>query len=109
MTLAISHERYLAIREPVHYNRSLAGEQKQRKRLLIYLIPTIILSIASNIPRFYTFSTEHNNETNSIELKLDWGCNKNYLLYYTFLFNTVPFGIVPFTLLIFLGYKTLVC
>ena len=107
MTLAISHERYLAIREPVHYNRSLAGEQKQRKRLLIYLIPTIILSIASNIPRFYTFSTEHNNATDSIELKLDWGCDKNYLLYYTFLYNTVPFGFVPFTLLIFLGYKTL--
>ena len=104
MTLAISHERYLAIQDPFRYNRSLKEEKDQRNRLLTYLIPTVILSISGNIPRFYTFKVEH--EGDEPELLLDLGCNENYLFYYTFLVNTIPFGIIPFILLIYFGVKT---
>ena len=104
MTLAISHERYLAIKDPVHYNRALKDEYDQRKRLLTYLIPTIFLSIGGNIPRFFTFKIEYKG--NTTELMLDLGCDHDYLFYYTFLFNTILVGIVPFCLLIFFGFRT---
>ena len=35
MTLAISHERYLAISNPFNYNQSLISNQSQTKRLLV--------------------------------------------------------------------------
>ena len=104
MTLAISHERYLAIRDPLHYNRSLIEESTQRQRLITYIIPTIIFTIGANIPRFFTFKVE--KEGNNVELLLDLGCNENYLFYYTFLFNTIPFGLIPCGLLIFFGFQT---
>jgi hypothetical protein len=104
MTLAISHERYLAIKDPLHHNQSLIEERDQRKRLFTYLIPTLLLSVGANIPRFFAFKVE--KEGNHTELLLDLGCNEHYLFYYTFLFNTIPFGVIPCGLLIFFGFRT---
>jgi len=107
MTLAISHERYLAIRQPFHYNQSLISESSQRKRLLIYLIPALILSICLNIPRFFNFEVRTNSTAHLMTINLTrLGCNEEYLLYYEFLANTIPFGVIPFLVLIFLSYKT---
>ena len=104
MTLAISHERYLAIRDPFHYNRSLKEENDQRNRLLTYLIPAVVLSVGANLPRFFAFKVEV--EHGKLELLLDLGCDENYLFYYTFLVNTIPFGVIPFVLLVYFGVRT---
>ena len=104
MTLAISHERYLAIRDPFHYNTFSKEDKDQRNRLLTYLIPATLLSFGGNIPRFFTFKVEF--EDDKLELLLDLGCNENYLFYYTFLVNTIPFGAIPFLLLIYFGVRT---
>ena len=106
MTLAIAHERYLAIKDPQHYNQSIIrGVQEQKKRLLLYFLPVAFLSVILNIPRFFVFEVATNTTTTTLRLT-DMGNNHNYLFYYTFLLNTIPFGILPFCTLIYLNYQT---
>ena len=108
MTLAISHERYLAIRNPLNYNQSLISEGSQRKRLLMYLIPTFILSVGLSVPRFLNFEIQTNTTTNELTVNLTrLGCDKDYLFYNEFLVTTIGFGVIPWLVLIFLSFQTL--
>ena len=108
MTLAISHERYLVIRNPFHYNQALLSDRAQKKRLLIYLVPALTISIIFSIPRFFVFEIRTNSTTNAITIPLtNLGCDQDYLLYYEFLASTILFGVIPFVLLTFMCYKTL--
>ena len=111
MTLAISHERYLAIKKPLIHNRNNL-EFDQKKRLLLYFIPCLLMSIFFNIPRFFNFDIVVNNATvddYSISTKLSASaCCKMYKFYYEFIFNSIIFGIIPILLLIFLSYQTFV-
>ena len=121
MTLAIAKERYVATRHPF-YKDGLT-KQYQRKHLLLYIIPSAILVIAFNIPRFFVFhiqeciskNTNHtetnllrNNSTNCTEIiKLTrLGNDDFFLFYYTYIANTVVFGLVPFSLLIYYNFRT---
>ena len=107
MTLAISHERYLAVRDPLHHNQALITDEAQKKQLLVYLIPTLILVIFVNIPRFFDFEIITNSSTSTLNLSLtDQICNTYYIIFYETILSNIMFGIVPFFSLIFLGYKT---
>ena len=130
MTLAIAHERYVAVKDPMYYMR--AGSQSPRTRLLLYVIPAIIVSVGFNVPRFLVFNLVQRNTANTtnpnddatlatasamttttpavdyaivVELT-ELGNNKSYLFYYTYLANTGLFGIIPFGLLIFFNSLT---
>ena len=123
MTLAIAHERYLAVKDPLYYMR--AGGQSPKTRLMIYVIPATILSVAFNIPRFFIFNlvmknapttTAYDNDTTttaatttamiySVELS-KLGNSGSYLFYYTYLANTGLFGIIPFCLIVFFNFLT---
>jgi hypothetical protein len=107
MTLAISHERYLAVRDPLHRNQALITDEAQKKRLLVYLIPTLIVVVSANIPRFFDFEILTNSLTTYVKLSLtDQMCNRHYIIFYETILNNIIFGFVPFFCLIFLGYKT---
>ena len=107
MMLAISHDRYLAVRDPLHHNQALNTDEAQKKRLLVYLIPTLILVIIVNIPRFFDFEIITNSSTPYINVSLtDQICNTYYIIFYETILHNVMFGIVPFFCLMFLGYKT---
>ena len=105
MTLAISHERYCAIKNPLLYPLT---DDVRKKRLLIYLTLTLLVVISVNIPRFQDFEIIPANLTSgSIKLCLtNQTCNRDYIIFYETLTSHILFGIVPFFLLIFLGFKT---
>jgi hypothetical protein len=107
MTAAISHERYLAVKDPLEYNKTLVNDEAQKKRLLVYLLPTLILVIFVNIPRFFDFEIVTNSSTGYLNVSLtDQACNTYYIIFYETIVGTVVFGLVPFICLIVLGYKT---
>ena len=111
MTLAISHERYLAIKDPLEHNSSFDADIAQKKRLLMYVIPSLIMSIGLNITRFFNFEIipRVNGTTNSISTKLtELACDPNYLLYNEFLFNAIIIGILPFVLLTVFSCRTFI-
>ena len=107
MTLAITYERYLAVRDPTSYRVLTIDGEAQKKRLYLYIIPIIFVTILFNIPQFFAFKININSENNSSNLLLDLGCDKQYRLYYEFIATTCLFGIIPFSVLIFLSFKTI--
>ena len=69
MTVAIAHERYLAVQAPIVYSQMLKRASAQRRRLAIYLLPVFLFSILFNIPTFWCVentcrSTEQKFSTN---------------------------------------------
>ena len=107
MTVVISHERYLAVKDPIQYNQPLVTDDAQKKRLLVYLIPTLILVMSVNIPRFFDFEIVTNSSTDQLNVSLtDQACNKYYIIFYETIIGSVMFGLLPFFCLIVLGYKT---
>ena len=107
MTLAITYERYLAVSDPTSYRVLTIDGEAQKQRLYLYLVPIIFVTILFNIPQFFAFKLNINSENNSINLVLDLGCDKRYRLYYEFIATTCLFGILPFSVLIFLSFKTI--
>ena len=52
MTVAIAHERYLAVQHPLKYSEGMKSAKSTKKRLRIYLILVILISLGINIPHF---------------------------------------------------------
>ena len=52
MTVAIAHERYLAVRAPLKYRQYMKIPKLQTQRLRLYLFIVIITSVAINVPHF---------------------------------------------------------
>ena len=52
MTVAIAHERFLAVRDPLKYSQHMKTPKLQSQRLKLYLFIVIIISVAFNIPHF---------------------------------------------------------
>ena len=107
MTVAISHERYIAIKDPIYHNASLKTDEQRRKRLLLYLIPILIMSATFNIPRFFDFQVITNSTSGTIELNLtEQACDEYYIIFYENISGTVLTGFLPAFLLIFYSCKT---
>ena len=52
MTVAIAHERYLAVRDPLKYSQHMKTPKLQGQRLRLYLFIVILISVAFNFPHF---------------------------------------------------------
>ena len=52
MTVAIAHERYLAVQHPLKYSEGMKSAKSTTNRLRIYLILVILISFGINIPHF---------------------------------------------------------
>ena len=52
MTVAIAHERYLAVRDPLKYSQLMKTPNVQCQRLRIYLVIVIVISVLFNVPHF---------------------------------------------------------
>ena len=62
MTVAIAHERYLAVRDPLKYSQHMKTPKLQGQRLRLYLFIVIIISIAFNIPHFIELEVRNIDE-----------------------------------------------
>merc|ERR1712020_231490 len=52
MTVAIAHERYLAVKDPLQYSQHMKTPKLQSQRLKVYLFVVIAISVAVNVPHF---------------------------------------------------------
>ena len=52
MTVAIAHERYLAVQHPLKYSEGMKSAKSTTNRLRMYLILVILISFGINIPHF---------------------------------------------------------
>lgn len=63
-TVAISHERYVAIQQPIIHRQQMKSAKSRRLRLITYVLPIIITAFVFNIPHFF-------------ELELTWQTTNN--------------------------------
>ena len=52
MTVAIAHERYLAVKDPLQYSQHMKTPKLQAQRLKLYLFVVIAISVVVNVPHF---------------------------------------------------------
>ena len=85
MTVAIAHERYLAIRDPLKYSADMKTPNVQRNRLRRYQVLVLLVSVVINFPHFLDLEVKYVNlskdmnstNTNSNSTYLSYG-NKSY-------------------------------
>ena len=59
MTVAIAHERYLAVKAPMKYSQYMKTPNLQAFRLKIYIIIVLVLSVAVNAPHFFEYEVRY--------------------------------------------------
>ena len=53
MTVALAHERYLAVQSPIVYSQMLRRASAQRRRLAMHVLPVLLFAILFNMPTFW--------------------------------------------------------
>ena len=53
MTVALAHERYLAVQAPIVYSQMLRRASAQRRRLAMHVLPVLLFAILFNMPTFW--------------------------------------------------------
>ena len=53
MTVALAHERYLAVQAPIVYSQMLKRSSAQRRRLAMHVLPVLLFAICFNMPTFW--------------------------------------------------------
>ena len=59
MTLAIAHERYLAVKYPLKYSEDMKTPKILARRLRIYMIMVLLISITFNLPYFFELEVSY--------------------------------------------------
>ena len=59
MTVAIAWERYIAVHYPLDYNQAMNDSNVNRKRLLKYVGPVLLIAIIFNLGKFFEGTVEY--------------------------------------------------
>ena len=70
MTIAMSHERYRAVKYPVKYGEDMRAPNVMTRRLLIYTITVIVLSVIYNLTYFFELTVRYHTVLSNSEQKL---------------------------------------
>ena len=71
MTTAIAFERYLAVRDPLKYSQHMKTPKLQEKRLRLYLVIVVVLSVVINLPHFMEFEVRYVDDRTSINSSIN--------------------------------------
>ena len=66
MTVAIAHERYDAIRQPVQYRQMMIDLDVRRKHFMKYILTIVLISLIFNVPKFFEIRIQWIHITESI-------------------------------------------
>ena len=66
MTVAIAHERYDAIRQPVQYRQMMIDLDVRRKHFMKYILTIVLISLIFNVPKFFEIKIQWIHITESI-------------------------------------------
>ena len=107
MLVTISHVRLCAIRKPFHHNSNMLSWREKRNICAKYCFPIIIISIILTIPVFFEFefSTETNQETDSIISPSSMRLHVLYSVLYVGILNFGILGVVPTVYLTYVVYQ----
>ena len=103
MTVALAHERYAAVQNPVKYAQLAARTKVQLLRQPKYAIPVIAFSTIYNIPLFFCYRAQQKSE-NSTELSVAVEELRRDPLFISLYINWIRLfisGAIPFSMLIF--------
>ena len=76
MTVAIAHERYLAVRDPLKYSQHMKTPKLQSQRLRLYLFIVIVISVAFNVPHFIELEVRYIDDSLLADNNTDL-CHRN--------------------------------
>ena len=109
MTMVVGIERYIAVHQPTRRLPSqltmvATGSCTHTKRLLKYVVPTTIISLLFNLPKFLESRLVYENKEVYIEVTelriATW-----YVTWYLNWANFIMLGAIPFTIISILNYK----
>ena len=81
LTVAISHERFIAIQYPIVHSQKMKSAKSRRINLLKYLIIIICVTVGFHVPRFFEMEVGWKNSTHGEEVsQLP---TQKYLRYFT--------------------------
>ena len=109
ITVALSVERYLAVRKPFCY-RAINLENSVYRRLLLYVLPVVLISFALNIPTFMEMTVSVEDDTLIAEMS-DRMNDPSYLWYYRIsqlIHPTITVGIMPMVVLAYMNSAIIV-
>ena len=66
-TVAISHERFVAIQHPIEHSQKMKSAKSRRNNLLKYLISIIAITILFNLPKFFELEVVWYNQSQKEE------------------------------------------
>ena len=105
MVVALAHERYLAVRNPVKYNQSNVNPRTQSQRVMMYALPVVIFSIAYNIPFFLCFYIDEKPDGEIHVGVTDLRKNPLFVRYYINWTRFFVSGIIPFCTLFYYNFR----
>jgi len=90
--------------------QSMNDSKASLRRLLKYLIPVVIFSVAFNIPKFFESEYKYDRNSTDPEAELylevtDFRKNPNYAIYCNNWTRLMVLGIIPFCLLVYFNSK----
>ena len=65
MTVAVAHERYVAIKKPIQHRQSMRSAKFQRKKSSVYILIVTLLAFGFNVPKFLEVELEWRNNMNA--------------------------------------------
>jgi len=100
LIMAISTERWLAVCKPL-WHRTNSLSHSSRFHLMIYILPSFIIALLFNVPKWMEFEYSRDNVTEEI---IDFDVttlrsNQDYIFYYTHLTRLLFTGLIPFVYL----------
>lgn len=109
MTVAIAFERYVAVHNPINYNRAMNDARATRARVFRFVFPVIVASVLFSVPKFFESTVVHKyipstNETIAVLNYTAFRVHPTYARYVNWSKLLVQ-GILPVTLLIFFNKK----
>ena len=64
MTVAVAHERYVAIKKPIQHRQSMRSAKFQRKKSSVYILIVALLAFGFNVPKFLEVELKWENSVN---------------------------------------------
>ncbi|TRY77341.1 hypothetical protein TCAL_10524 [Tigriopus californicus] len=109
MTVAIAFERYVAVHNPINYNRAMNDARATRARVFRFVFPVIVASVLFSVPKFFESTVVHkyNPSTNETIAMLNYTAFRVHPTYarYVNWSKLLVQGVLPVTLLIFFNKK----
>ncbi len=113
LTVGIAFERYIAVHNPINYNRAMNDARATRSRVLKFLVPVLLGAVMFSVPKFFESVIEYRmdastNRTTPHVMPTPLRMDPTYARYITWMRLAVQ-SVFPVGLLIYFNRKIYRC